>query len=498
VAMTTLTWVTFSSREHERALAYYEKAETVAAAGALTRDHALVNQAVMARMLDRPKLADNAERRRWENFAFPPTHRNAADDARCQHATPLFCNSWDELWAMPSIPEPIKHANQLQIKSEIRTLEIKHTDGSPSHTFCLPQVDTGHVILENVSVFGRDLWMYNDCTFFACGFRLPSRDSAFSSIDGLDKPKAVVTLDRAAVLPPKHMRNFYHFAVEGMTNMALLFDQVFPGLSREPLPNQDKPLVLLVGASSQGERIFAYEIFVLISKARPDIALTLEWYDVKKRYDIGELHLVDWYPSPDPIAECPDGSSPASEAFSSYYAPCELIEKHAALMHSTVSRKVPEQDTIVFFSRSTSPRDDRRLVNEELLLGPLKSRILDFNIAHGTRYRLATHDGSLTVEEQIRLLRRAKVAFGTHGAGMSTVMHTLPGAALIEFALDGPDVHQFFKHIATCVGAEYYVADGLVSRFHDNLVLESPRHDKAIADFIDTVMDILTRALPEE
>lgn len=494
-----IAYIMQSNGEFESAMKYYALSEELAEPGGPSSVSALVNQAVVGRLLGLPKLAEAAERRRWDQFEFPQSHRNFQETSRCDHASGLHCKDWAELWERTSIPEPISRANQLPVRSKVRTLDVKHTSGAATERICLPQVDTGHLVLNDVSVYGRELWIYDDCTVFTCGMRLTQRDSQDPALQALQAPREVVKLDRAAVLPPKHMKNFYHYAIEGMSNLALLFDQIVPNIPSDPLPNQDKPLVLLVGASKQADRLFAYEMFVMLSKIRPDIVATLMWYDVRNRYDIGELHMVDWYPAPDPIETCPEDTVPLHPSYDMYYGPCEIVETHASVLNRAASRKTPLQDTIVYYSRSTSPRNDRRIVNEELLLSQLKDRVTAFNIEHGTKYRVGTHDGTLTVEEQVKLMRRAKIAFGTHGASMSTIIHAQPGTALIEFPLlEKDDIQHFFRHLAACAGVEYYVADGLGCSFYGNLELSSPEHDKGIADFLATIERILLSALPEE
>jgi capsular polysaccharide biosynthesis protein len=105
-----------------------------------------------------------------------------------------------------------------------------------------------------------------------------------------------------------------------------------------------------------------------------------------------------------------------------------------------------QRDIIVYVSRKNEPT--RRVANEEQLLKSIRASFL------GTP--VVVYERALSPAESIALFQRAKVVIGPHGAGLSHILFSAPGTAVIEF-LFMADPPMMFWHTAAALEQQYWL-----------------------------------------
>jgi capsular polysaccharide biosynthesis protein len=105
-----------------------------------------------------------------------------------------------------------------------------------------------------------------------------------------------------------------------------------------------------------------------------------------------------------------------------------------------------QRDIIVYVSRKNEPT--RRVANEEQLLRSIRATFPSTPVV--------VYENSLSPEASIELFQRAKVVIGPHGAGLSHILFSAPGTAVVEF-LFMADPPMMFWHTASALGQEYWL-----------------------------------------
>jgi len=105
-----------------------------------------------------------------------------------------------------------------------------------------------------------------------------------------------------------------------------------------------------------------------------------------------------------------------------------------------------QRDLIVYVSRKSEPT--RRVANEEQLLRSIRASF------PGTP--VVVYESAMSPDASIQLFQRAKVVIGPHGAGLSHILFSAPGTAVIEF-LFMADPPMMFWHTASALGQQYWL-----------------------------------------
>ncbi len=113
-----------------------------------------------------------------------------------------------------------------------------------------------------------------------------------------------------------------------------------------------------------------------------------------------------------------------------------------------VEESLPEaqRDLVIYCSRQGAA--DRQVGNEQSLVAAMRAAYPGQEVVVFT--------GSEGVEQTVQLFRRAKAVFGMHGAGLSHVVFSAPGTAVVEF-LFLYDPPMMFWHASGAMGLDYYM-----------------------------------------
>lgn len=120
-----------------------------------------------------------------------------------------------------------------------------------------------------------------------------------------------------------------------------------------------------------------------------------------------------------------------------------LLSVRSALGVSTLP--ADERDLIVYVSRAAEPT--RRVANESSLLRSISTAF--------PQYPLVVFNGSMAPQDAIDLFQRARVVIGPHGAGLSHILFSAPGTAVVEFIFMA-DPPLMFWHTASALDQEYW------------------------------------------
>ncbi|KAL4435565.1 hypothetical protein ABPG77_002528 [Micractinium sp. CCAP 211/92] len=134
-----------------------------------------------------------------------------------------------------------------------------------------------------------------------------------------------------------------------------------------------------------------------------------------------------------------------------------------------------ERDLLVYVSRAGEP--SRRVANEEALLAAIRAAFPE--------QQVAVFQGDLTPTETLALFQRARLVLGPHGAGLSHILFSAPGTAVVEF-LFLADPPLMFWHTAAALGQPYWLLP-VPQAYWMQEEMQVP---------VDEVIDILAAALP--
>ena len=135
-----------------------------------------------------------------------------------------------------------------------------------------------------------------------------------------------------------------------------------------------------------------------------------------------------------------------------------------------------ERTTIIYVSRTSEPT--RRVAKEAQILNAIKT----FFPANP----LAVFNGNMAPAEAIELFQKARVVIGPHGAGLSHILFSAPGTAVVEF-LFMSDPPMMFWHTAAALGQDYWLLP-VPQSYYMQREMNVPEGE---------VMDILTAALTQ-
>ncbi len=102
------------------------------------------------------------------------------------------------------------------------------------------------------------------------------------------------------------------------------------------------------------------------------------------------------------------------------------------------------RDLIIYCTRRGAR--DRSVANEESLLAAIKQQL--------PSSELHVYTGEESVQETIELFKQASVVVGMHGAGLSHVVFSPPGTAVVEF-LFMSDPPMIFWHMTAALHQHY-------------------------------------------
>ncbi|HUI72425.1 MAG TPA: glycosyltransferase family 61 protein, partial [Spirochaetia bacterium] len=130
----------------------------------------------------------------------------------------------------------------------------------------------------------------------------------------------------------------------------------------------------------------------------------------------------------------------------------------------------------VFISRSEAPK--RRIVNEAELM-PVLNR-------HGVSSLVAER---LSLAEQVRLIGRASVLVGSHGAGLSHMLWMKPGSCVVELRRSGDRWNNCYFSLASALDLKYFYlkCDPVRQRdgFHAGNLIVDPRELDRVLSLVD-------------
>ena len=132
----------------------------------------------------------------------------------------------------------------------------------------------------------------------------------------------------------------------------------------------------------------------------------------------------------------------------STYHPC--IKPFFAEMADTVEAASPSTPRRLYVARTRA--QNRRLSNEAELIEAL-ARVGFASVTLET----------LSLAEQIRLVRGADIIVAPHGAGLANIVFASPGAVVVELLMDSY-VNWCFRHLAAVLGLRYDCVIGRARR----------------------------------
>ncbi len=137
---------------------------------------------------------------------------------------------------------------------------------------------------------------------------------------------------------------------------------------------------------------------------------------------------------------------------------------------------LPEEkrDLVIYCSRRSA--GDRQVANEDELLSAIAAQF--------PQAKLQVYSGKESVSETVQLFRRARVVVGMHGAGLSHIVFSAPGTAVVEFLFMN-DPPMMFWHASAALGLRYIMVP----------LAQSWWLERSIAVPAQDVLDALSMAL---
>ena len=123
-----------------------------------------------------------------------------------------------------------------------------------------------------------------------------------------------------------------------------------------------------------------------------------------------------------------------------------------------------ETPLLVYVSRADAQY--RKITNEAAVLARLKQ------VAHDNGAELAVFLGNETSAAQtVRLFSKAWLVVGIHGGGLSNILFSREGAAMVEFALPEGTM-RYYAHAAMALGIDYWVVPAPPDAFRKNFAID--------------------------
>lgn len=247
-------------------------------------------------------------------------------------------------------------------------------------------------------------------------------------------------LDRAIILHFMDV-NYYHFTVEVMSQLVLVFQKNW---------FQNSNIPILVTKSKHAEEIF--ELFMLHDRFE-------EYKFSEYRYHIKEAFVVDWAFSDE------ENSMFAPHHPEDYYVPPALsLHLLRNVIHTSVlgeeTSKLP-RDLVIFVHRAG--KSNRQILDHESLYQRLSVLSESFGmkfVVHGNQ--------TVSVLEQIVMFSRAAVVIGVHGAGLSNIVYCRSKTFLIEIPVQ-PTKVSVYSRLASSLNLNYWTLPSFEFYHFDSL-----------------------------
>jgi len=235
---------------------------------------------------------------------------------------------------------------------------------------------------------------------------------------------------------------YYHFILEGLPRLALLMPTL-----------QADPKIRLLGPSPgfAGDflRYLGFDKYV-------------SYQPGTRKYHAEKLYISDWRSS-DP--------RPGTRFFAPRHAMIEarrlFLSRLSPSQPGTISSAdatLHETPLLVYVSRADAQY--RRVTNEAAVLASLQA------VAEANGAEVVVFLGNETSAAQtVRLFSKAWLVVGVHGGGLSNVLFTREGAALLEFALPEGTM-RYYAHAAMALGIDYWVVPAPPDAFRKNFVID--------------------------
>ena len=225
--------------------------------------------------------------------------------------------------------------------------------------------------------------------------------------------ESIVAVDRAVHLMQKCAEGYYHFLIELVPRLLLVLDLI----------QKDSSLRILINSSPKK---FMCEYFELlgIDPARVVFCDPCSFYYVSTLYFPRSPFMG--YPSRQELFRTRD----------------HLLKK----LGLDNNAKEKEDDLIIIIHR---PENARQVTNTKDLITAIKKEFPD------KAEKIVVFDNGLSVKEQICLFNRARIIIGPHGAGLSNMLFSKPGAVVIELM---PEKYfgVLYWHVASALSLKHH------------------------------------------
>ena len=191
-----------------------------------------------------------------------------------------------------------------------------------------------------------------------------------------------------------------------------------------------------------------------------------------KAFNINDVHFTGR------LTLCQDLHIPTHTAPSgNYNDELILILRDVMNSHFSVNSNLKDDDSsLIYVSRSLAKR--RKISNEQQCSTLLK------------RYGFKTvRFEGMTLEQQVRTCRSAKVMIANHGAGLTNMLFMKPGSKVIELRKKGDQSNNCFYTLASALGLDYFY---LICEAPDES--ENPHTSDITAD-CQRLEEVVTQAL---
>merc|ERR1712137_23752 len=263
------------------------------------------------------------------------------------------------------------------------------------------------------------------CSLYTLSFPYSNSDAQprffGASADYLSLP--IVHIDQAVILPFLD-ENYYHFSIEGLSQVALVMENSLL---------QGKNFTFLASPTQFAVDWFNY--FGLIASATP-------YLHQENRYHINELYAVDWV-----FTDEEAGELHHPEDY--YVPPKESLDFLRSKIFQSLTDAVTSapRDFVVFLHR----KQGARTVVDSY---PLYLRLSIVAESFGLKFRLHGYAQD-TLSGQIELFHRAAAVIGIHGAGFSNLMYCRADTAVIEIPVF-PEKASVYSRMSSALGFPYW------------------------------------------
>jgi hypothetical protein len=363
-----------------------------------------------------------------------------------------------------------------------------------------------HIVLRDATVYPSHLGdvppvVFTACRVWLCGQFLSYGMSSQLKLSA-NPTHSVERFQQLAVIASKHVANYYHFLIEGCSGLLVLLEHVVPKL-RERGDLELGSFKILVGSRSQNNVPFSFQVLELLADVYPELILMLEWYDHRVEYRAERLHIVDWFDPDSNVAKVTaQAHAMAAETgedvqvfageYNYFNPPASVLRRLSKVLQDGLHEAMPRQKDIVYSSRAQSPRQDRKVAGEERFLEQLQSRLASYNTARfgsatDDYVQLHIHKGGLSVREQMRMFRSARVVLSPHGAGLANTLFCQPRTTVFEFPPQDQQL-RYFEYISMAMELDHILLPNITSMFYGKYELVEPILVRGVLDSIFAIL----------